>query len=660
MTFRLNVLLRSPAGTSPKTVVLRPRRKAAYSFENTRQIPASDLDLAVEQVGALVADCHNRVTELTRKEEGSIASKNQFIELASGQEGPEEPSSPSESTGKRVPLPKTISLTEIQKEEKLGKDLEAARAELAQWRRAGSLLAMVRSKTPLAERELGLFRLPKVLTSEPCIRIFVDTTRVADPSLVTYLRTYVVTNKVTKAGDLTLVAPLPSLSPEGVIQPLPKDMEQALLLFQDRGAKAKRPSDEALAWKWLIISHNSAARGKNRVPLHRRLAVHYSRNAESSTRRLTDVQAQNKILLELVETLRIQLGNTPGVARVRAVSAGASPERADAIQRLVQSSLPAPPDIPEELESSSDGSSEHGDPVGPPQSADPPQIRWWQDGLWFMQSVNELADVQEGHWAAVARIDGALYRKIEPVDAASLGVPIPGRPDTAKGKTGGGPPVPPASKRALARDHSQARRSPKPVSPPVDPLATKNPLRVSGVKRTDMLTSAQNESLRKFFKCPSSAIDPTIWATMSKPDKAAARSARSIPRWAVSAVVEDASNLAAVLKGDLTKENRPSASRRLTPGVPSSVNQATASAAWKELKARHAGVRLMVRPTNSKEKAFKGSFDGLVKRFGPQPCFPKPAKGGNSQDKPRGSGGGRSRDLEAFISTLKLVKDVFK
>jgi hypothetical protein len=204
-----------------------------------------------------------------------------------------------------------------------------------------------------------------------------------------------------------------------------------------------------------------------------------------------------------------------------------------------------------------------------------------------------------------------------------------------------------------------------------DPLVQGgNPLRVKGVPRSSALTEEQKAALRKFFKLSDDSVSPEVWAGYSKKEKRAYTKQRTLPHWAVTAVLRKPENLERVLKGEITKDNF---GQQVQPGKgKTTVGQAPpkllaeATKAWTDTKAKHAGVGLFARPQSKGEKALKKEYDLLIEKYGRLPCFPKVKQHPSAQKSakgkvatPKGSGG-KGAPLSELEPLLALMSNLVK
>nr|WMV69890.1 MAG: hypothetical protein [Plasmopara viticola lesion associated orfanplasmovirus 7] len=273
-----------------------------------------------------------------------------------------------------------------------------------------------------------------------------------------------------------------------------------------------------------------------------------------------------------------------------------------------------------------------------------------KDGLTFFRCDIDFIDVTEGQVYVTTVYNGIEYHAVTaelPGKSASKG----------KGKVAQGIPVPPPvpgnkPKAPRSKTGKEDRPPPGPV------VARENPLHIKGEPKSKALSEEQRSTLRKFFKLEEGLIPADEWRTLSSKEKADALTRRSIPKWAVEAVLRSHANLQLILEGKLSK-----GSLSTSKGIPRSARTKSSSAAleaWLQLKSDFKGVSLLRKPVTGREKAFKKRFDQLVADYGEQTCFPKLKERPDQQGRPSSSRGSRSQsgDMNGFVDMAKAFGEI--
>jgi hypothetical protein len=383
--------------------------------------------------------------------------------------------------------------------------------------------------------------------------------------------------------NLTVLAPEEAVSEEGAVLPLPTialggdkfSVEKALVLF----SKRELPKEFYLplswrAWQWLIISHNQVFKTKvhlknslrsdwadplnkkrKKEGIHRsqelaKLKVIIERQASRITeleKALTDnlsvgnrspsTKETTKVVLDLsakmkedmIETSSIlegETGESPVDPRIKGADAEEQEPEVD------DSSIPIP------LTLSWKGRKMMDFDISNPD--------FWMDRE---NSVSEVAIIHhQGQWCAfVSEPTGVSY---QPESEEILQLQVS------------------SSHESRVKKKKPAAKTPKGTMKPLTGEIPENPAKivgVPGVPRSSRLSDYQRESLRRFFNLKK-PMDPADWEALSLKEKRAARKAMAIPRWAVTAVLQDPRNLDKVVKGTLKKGQsntpKPSVKRR--------------------------------------------------------------------------------------------------
>jgi hypothetical protein len=491
--------------------------------------------------------------------------------------------------------------------------------------------------------------------------------------------------------ETTWLAPAEALDGQGSILPLSPAAESFCLAGVSGEPKGKlTPKERAwLAWRWLILSHNDC-QPAHRVTIPRKLHFGYERKRatmkDSTVLNPKDLQAAvtqamgNVNLSDYYHTADISksFDKITGLlskmvapygkwdAAGRAYETEGEIPGGDPIVRSANNILV----VMDELLTRED----QGVPVLPVALPEEELEKIREDLLDHLESsmwerFSKEADKEEEKSSGEPleiKVHGVSYVRTEHTDPASLpagtvsvfqdgrlyvqvaSVPLPSSPKKKeKGK-----------KKAEAGGValSPTTPAPKPKKEKKPELAG-NPLGVKGNPRSSSLTEVQRTTLRKFFQLPDESVPQEEWERLSKKEKTKARLSRSIPRWAVSAVLQHDSNLEKIVKGDLTKENFNS-QVKVTPKTSAPKgDQVEATQSWVDTARKFKGVSLQQRPVTVREKAFKKAYSALLARYGDLPCFPKPkqrAAGPKSAGQPAFVGGGLA-PLQPLLELAKFL-----
>jgi len=124
------------------------------------------------------------------------------------------------------------------------------------------------------------------------------------------------------------------------------------------------------------------------------------------------------------------------------------------------------------------------------------------------------------------------------------------------------------------------------------------------------------------FDVDRTPVDPDVWSGMSKEQRRLHLKENRVPTWAVAVVKASPDNLGKILHGEIQSGN----AREFLPKSGPKVNvgkTAEATMAWTAVRSKFPDVPVLKNPSTSREKAIRSELDALVKKFGPQPCFPK-------------------------------------
>jgi hypothetical protein len=502
-------------------------------------------------------------------------------------------------------------------------------------------------------------------------------------------------------------APQEARDASGTLLPLSQRYETICLKnLKIKGpvARLTKEEKEALAWRWLIISHNHA-NPKSRVPLPTKLSIAYERG---KTRKVAE--KGNSAAMELskaVEEFRktiVSVTPAPAVPSVPKSSVEAfltvlldsakaqlqygcdwdaktatftvkpgksayepQAERWNRVMALADNLMEdqpvvAPPvsefsageleaKIDKFLSSSQPEPVEPSIPVNVTEEEEEGSLKEWEllhpefievNGVTFFRNDIQILDVAEGQEFRTVIHEGLEYYSVQGEAAG------PAKTSKARGKTATRPLSPPT--KPVKVDGKKEKKEEKGKLPPV---AQENPLRVKGEPKSKALSQAERDTLRKFFKLKENRVPSDEWAAMDSKARSIAMAERSIPKWASEAVLRKSSNLQLILEGKLTKENAQQAPRDPTKITASKAN-GQAMEAWQQLKAEFKGVPLLKKPQSQREKAFKKRFDALVATYGQQPCFPKLKERPDQQG--RSPSRGRSKSSGAGADFLEMAK----
>lgn len=523
-------------------------------------------------------------------------------------------------------------------------------------------------------------------------------------------------------SDSLWFAPQNCLTQEGTLLPLSQECENLCrknLSVKNREALAhlNKTEKEALAWRWLIISHNHANPTK-KVKIPNSLTLAYERKGKSKESPISaKAQEQISSLKTLVEGLKKEI-STPKEgsslpSQHACIPMDAIVQFVDNVWQMIvwmnnpgcdvkegEARLVVKPKAAKyfadaapkwnEVMECADELLTHQTvhPVGPPAEAaslnhlfesieemsfDEADVRasemlevdevWGdnhpefieQDGLTYFRWDIELLDIAEGQSMLVTKHNGVDYHAvIGEATGPSKGI-------RAKGKTALRQAPIPKGPAPSKREKSPKRKESK-EGKPSHPVEQENPLRVKGEPKSKALKEGQRKALRLFFKLKEDQVPADEWQAMTNAQRHQAMSERSLPKWATEAVLRSPSNLQLILEGKITKVNANSAARSPKVGMTKATSQAME--AWQQLKSDFKGTGLFKKPVTSKEKAFKKRFDQLVSDYGQQPCFPKlrerPDQQGRSPQRGRSSQRSGGSDLLDMARAMGEIARAFR
>jgi hypothetical protein len=719
--FKMNRILRSTLKGAAKLAHLRAPMKAGLSFEGTLIVGLSTLQDLREEYGDYISDLS---VEIRNSQQDFDNQK--IAEIVADESGNAVPISGNATTKKKRIT--RISLPAIQKEEQkrneiaaLGRTLrrmEGARAVVDQTiteaqRSLGKRLAKAKSDfgstddlakagewALIESRIRGEAYLPKV--KEEVCGLSLEYFSEMEILSADYRR---LADFIDRHKENSLwYAPQEARNSHGVLLPLTQRFESLCkksISCKDSTLKsANRELKEALAWRWLIISHNSCQGPKGaKVELAPSLSVGYERKrahdshspspikgdfrrklqeamesiassrqpVEQSTQEYVKKEEVANFLEVVLSALKWQTAsyatwdsNTNTfilkegkpvfkgtVERFNEVfQAGDALYRGAAVPDLV---FPGEgPDLSallEDLQEASEPETLDHDVLAAEFAKHPDSFD--KDGLAYFRSDIDLIDIREGQTFVCTTLNGVEYRAIV---GESSG---PAKTPKAKGKTA----VRQAASSSGSEKKTKRERSAEGLKTE-HPLEQENPLKVKGEPKSKALSDAEKTSLRKFFKLKEGLVPSEEWATMSAKEKASALKERSLPRWAVESVLRSPTNLQWIIEGKITKENANSTTS--APKAARTKNGAQALEAWQQLKASFKGTPLLKKPDTTKEKAFRKRFDQLVADYGEQPFFPKlrekPAQQGRASSQQRKNSFGDSNLLDMVRSMGEIAK----
>jgi hypothetical protein len=714
--FKMNSVLRSTRKGASKIAHLRRPKKATVVWEGTKLVPLSTLEQQLEDYSQRLMTLRGEAKELADKYKRTVP-----LELRM-------PESEQEEVPAAIAVETTSSrkFTAIQEEQQFNESMNSLLQENHYLVISKRLLedTIAESQRTLGER----LRVAKKQFNEPSSgpSLSFDTSEEAKlirtqaflPKLVSavqgmdlsyYSRMEVLppdyprlAEFITRHGENhRWFAPQEAVDAEGKPLPLTQRFESLCtknLGISDKTIKSiNRELREALAWRWLIISHNHVSPKEERVKLPVRLSTGYERknkqkrdcspglkNQMESIRdlvagfagqakpeasmegefiRKSDVDAFCESVWELgkwltssyaevddqsVNRLKLKAGSKPAfdvnVKRWNELMHQATNlSVGDSVQVITPG--PKDPQVEELMKSIAQAAS----PVEAPEELTFDEAEWEathpesfdKDGMSFFRFDIDLIDIAEGQTFVSTVHNGVEYRAVSGSPSG------PAKSQKAKGKTSVKP-VTPKEKKASSPNRSKGE------GPSLPPLAQENPLHVKGEAKSKALSDAQRKDLRAFFKLKEDRVPSDEWNTMDNKAKGLAMKERSIPRWASEAVLRAPANLQSILEGKLTKENANSAAR--VPKVATTVNTSQALEAWQQLKSDFKGTPLLRSPQSAKEKAFKKRFDQLVVDYGQQSCFPKLRERPDQQGRSASRGRGRAPGSDQFTGFIDMAK----
>jgi hypothetical protein len=724
--FRLNAVLRSTRKATAKKAVLRGSKKATLSFQNTRLVPTADLEALLEAISDDQRTLRIQIVQLYKRYGKTVPSRY-FGDLDEGSVLPDGfemldqmVSASDKKSLKYISAMQELEKVLAQKEEQWHRNvLTRALAEktltnatATMEARNAKLIAELNQSVPRPTDEESARRQKEVFSTAPVPKIM--------PSVVGIEVHYSSSMDILHQDfdrlasfierhpeETRWVAPQEARDTEGRLLPLSQKCEAICrknLTIKGPISKLTKEEKEALAWRWLIISHNHVNKA-DKVTLPPKLSISYERNVGQSkpasshalteaslakvmeefrksiaTPNPTPITREPMVPLKEVEAFAATVWEAtkaqlhfgcdavggsrfqPKVGKEKAyhdqcVRWNKVLDAADTLMEHHKLSYPTVEDfLPSELDRHVDDfivnytSSTVGEES---QQETYPDEEWLsnhpefieRDGVTFFRSDIEILDVSEGQEFRTVVHNGEQYYCVQGTPAG------PAKGIKARGKTPARPHSPPA----------KPKESGKSEKPKGSPLKEENPLKVKGEAKSKALSDGQRETLRTYFKLKQERVPSDVWNSLDNKGRKQAMAERSIPRWASEAVLRSANNLQLIVEGKLTKENAQTAPR--SPKASVAKPTAQAMEAWQQLKADFKGTPLYRSPVTAKEKAFKKRFDQLVASYGEQPCFPKLRERPDQQGRSSSRGGtsqgaGRQGQGGDFLEMAKAFGEI--
>lgn len=716
----MNAVMRSTHKMTAKKAILRRSQKATISYEGTREVPLASMEKLLETLSDAQRALRVQISQIYRGMGKSIPTR--YIGLNESEIPLEESgtgllatiSSQDKKSLKYISAMQELEKALAQKEESWHRNVitrqlvekTIAFATASTKARTARLLFELKRDPNLtdAQRDARVAEVPRLVPLPKMTSAVVGMELLYGssmhilpedyPRLAAFLERYPEENR--------WFAPQECRNAEGKLLPMSQRWENLCLKnLKIKGPVAQLTKEvkEALAWRWLIISHNHVNKS-DRVDLPPKLTLSYERSVKKSPAASSSVDKESlslmmtefrkSLLTPPVSALPQEpmirasdvsnfIGHVFGAAKAELHFGAVVDEKtyrftliegkekgyASKVNRwntvmdvadglMASGAAPEPMEaayVAGEVEMRVDSYLATLTSLPPSDEEDAadaavPDDKWALDhpeflesnGVTFFRCDIEILDVAEGQEYRVLKHNGVEYYAI--IGTASG----PAKGKTAKGKTAVRPATPPIGKPKEKRVEGKEKSG----SPKGPILTQENPLRVKGEAKSKALSDGQRLSLRQFFKLEEGQVPADVWATLSNKERSAEMAKRSIPRWASEAVLRSANNLQLIIEGKLTKENANSAAR--VPKVAMTKSSSQAMEAWQQLKADFKGTPLFRNPVSGKEKAFKKRFDQLVSDYGQQPCFPKlrerPDQQGRSPSRGRGSSGQGGQFLE--------------
>jgi hypothetical protein len=724
----MNTILRSTYKGASKTAPLQSPKKATVSWAGTTFVAVEDIRQLLEDYSHLQEELRGEVKDWCEKYGKPIPLE--FLPPGA------EDTLAARSITTESPRPKFAAL---QKEEEFNKGMERYSQSFhkvtlarrlaedtiteAQRTRAAELAlakksydkSSVDTSVPFSMSTEALFvqshaRLPKLVEAVQGVSLEYFSAKSILPQDYPKLLSFIM-----KHGDNSRwFAPQEALSATDSPLPLTQRYESLCvrnLSLSDRSIKSiNKELREALAWKWLIISHNHVCDVKERVHLPVRLTLAYERQRREPKRSTLPfdkdtVESLRQIVTGFAEEAKSRAPPVPTTPMVPKQQVSEYVGSVWAACKFFASSY-AEFDESEYTISLKQGKDSFkscvkkwntvlaqgrdlylGNPIEAlPEEAPEPllddmvrrftetldkqptaeeaedaldfeEAEWLakhpesfdKDGLSFYRHDIEILTIDEGQTYVSMFHNGVEYHAIVKESSG------PAKSKKARGKTAVIPYEPKASKATSPKPNKSGGQSDVPVT------ARENPLRVKGEPKSKALSDDQRKALRAFFKLKDGLVPPEEWALLDKAGRQTALKERSIPRWASEAVLRSPANLQSILEGKLTVDNANSAAR--VPNVGRTKVSSQALEAWQQLKSDFRGTPLLKSPHSQKEKAFRKRFDQLVVDYGEQQCFPKlrdrPDQQGRSPSRGRGRANVRDQD-QGLIESIKTIGELFR
>jgi hypothetical protein len=709
--FKMNSVLRATRKAASKIAYLRGAEKAKASWENTNLVQLQELELLLESYSQRQEALRGEVKEVCEKYRKPIPLE--FLPPGVGRaladvvlpsaefvkpkfQAIQDEQAWEEAMNKFAQTNHSYEIGRRLTEETIVEGQRARGKRLAD----GAALAASEGvstgdfyKSPESEHIRKTCHLPKIVSEQPGLTLEYYSSKEILKGDYQRLAAFLDRH----GEDSRWFAPQEAFDSTGALLPLTQRYETLCLKnlsLTDKTMKSiNRELKEAIAWRWLVISHNHEVGRENQIKLPARLTLSYERKVKRQGTPPARPSDQTESVRKIVEDYLSREGRPEAPAPEPSVKLADVQEFLDSVYghlKWAMASYADPDDTKGAFELKHGKTAfkaqvdranllmEQGqelfvgntikalDPPGPdveldallqklgevPQEQTPEEALTFDDAEWeaahpesfddeegrtFFRFDIDLIDVAEGQYMLSRKRGEVEYYAVA---GEAVG---PSKSKKAKGKTAVIP-LPPKVKEA-----------PKPKEGKSEPLLTReNPLRVKGEPKSKALSDDQRKTLRAFFKLKDGLVPHAEWVELSTAEKAAALKERSIPKWATEAVLRSPANLQLILEGKLKKENANSAAG--TPKVAKTVVSSQALSAWQQLKSDFKGTALLKSPQSAKEKAFRRRFDQLLADYGQQPCFPKLRERPDQQGRASSSAKGSSKPRNQSSDLLDMVK----
>jgi len=329
--FKMNAVLRAGPTTTSKIAVLRRSQKGVLSFRGTDIVPCRELEKLSEDLETSQREISRRAPSLYRRlgKDTPLRYRSGAVEEegADFDDGFRQMDQMVTSADKKslayISAVQLIEKTLAADEERWHKAVVTrsliertltnaamtmeARTSNA-YRESGVTPGSSTVVPPMVTKHLKGAPLPKIHEAVVGIEVQYSSTRDILPDDYEHLASFLMRNKDASRW----FAPHDARDSSGRILPMPHDIVNRciknLTLKEAKVAAIPKEVKEALAWKWLIISHNHVVRTKEeRVFLPTKLNLSYSRKVERRREPRApgpSAESVRKLLAETVEDLR--------------------------------------------------------------------------------------------------------------------------------------------------------------------------------------------------------------------------------------------------------------------------------------------------------------------------------------------------------------------